>query len=188
MISIARKTKCKGENCEKLLEPEEKQILNGKAYCVECYLPLYEQKRQEKENIKQKKEQTESQVKNQYKQLISTICEYFNIKSPTGLMIKQIKQYKEEYGYTDAGIGYTLWYLKEIENKRFDDEKYGIALVKYHYDNAKRYYEQQEKSRKSVENIDVSEHVRVVNVRIDENKNSKYKFTLDLDGLIGGDR
>ena len=162
---MARKSKCKG--CEIELTKEERFSDAGKSYCKSCYDKIMT----EKEN---------------YKNLIGTICHYFDIDEPTGLMVKQIKQYKEEYGYSNSGIGYTLWYLKEIEGRTFNEKKYGIALVKYSYEKAKGYFEQQQRIQSSV----LIEEVKTKQIKLNLNKVYKKEtenYTLDIDKLLGGE-
>lgn len=38
------------------------------------------------------------------KELIQYICNLYGLTSPTGMMLKQIKEYQEEYGYKLKGI------------------------------------------------------------------------------------
>jgi hypothetical protein len=164
---MSRKSKCKG--CSKEISKEEKIILKGKSYCKECHDNLLA----ETEN---------------YKLLVSTICEYFNLKEPTGLIVKQIQQYKNEYGYSNSGIGYTLWFIKEIKGKNFNETKYGIALVKYHYEEAKRYFEQQEKILNSVKNEQTEVKTRQVKLNIDKvYEKDRNRMTIDIDQLLGGE-
>lgn len=163
---MPRKSKCKG--CSIEITKEEKYIISGKGYCKTCHDEI----QHEKEN---------------YKLLISTICEYFGIDKPTGLIIKQVKQYKDEFDFSNAGIGYTLWYLKEIKNKSFE-LKYGIALVKYHYEEAKQYFDQQQKISDSV----ITEKPEVKTREVKLNINKVYKknvnnYTIDLNELVGGE-
>ncbi len=159
---MVRLSTCKG--CEKQITKEEKYTHSGKSYCKECY-----------EKIQLEKED--------YKNLLNTICGYFNIDCCTGLILKQIKDYKEQFNYSYAGIGYTLWYTKEIERKTFE-QKYGIALVKYYYEKAKEYFEQQNKISKSItieQPIDNTKIVKVKNMQ-----NNKNKFLINIDSFFEG--
>lgn len=162
---MARKSICKG--CGKQVEKEDKHVHSGKSYCIDCFTPI--------------KEEAES-----YKTLISCICEYFEIDAPTSLIMQQIKQYKEQFNYSNSGIHYTLWYLKEIENKSFDEVKYGIALVKFNYDNAKAYHTQQARTTKSMENHVPENRVKKVKINTENLQSSSKKFTLDLDQFVDG--
>jgi hypothetical protein len=162
---MARTSKCK--KCEKKIVKEEKYIVSGKGYCEDCY-----------EDILIEKES--------YKNLISIVCEYFNIEKPTGLILKQIKQYRDEFNYSTSGITYTLWYIKEIEGKSFNEVKYGIALVKYYYEKAKQYFEQQERISRSVDNFEIKTREVKLNINKVYDK-KKDHLTINLEDLIGGE-
>lgn len=155
---MARLSTCKLCGCK--LMKEDKHTYSNKTYCKKCL------------DIKIKES-------NEYNTLISSICNYFGDDKPTGLVLKQIKDYKETFGYTYSGISYCLWYITDILNKTLD-KKYGIALVKYEYENAKIYYGNQEKIRNSIEssNKEVKEIIKKVKIN---NKSIKHKFLLNLD-------
>lgn len=165
---MARKAKCKG--CSVELEAGHKKIHKGKKYCDDCY-----------ETVTKDDDKEVSD----YKLLIDTICKYFTIDKPTGLILKQIKEYKDTYGYFDSGIGYTLWYMKEIEGIRFDEVKYGIARVKYYYEKAEAYFMQQSMIRESMENHIPEENNKVVVIKNNKiQKNERKSFTLNIDDLL----
>ena len=86
---MARLSSCKG--CNKQITKEDKHIYSGKGYCKTCYDELYSNNEDRK-------------------QLLNLICEYYQIEVPTGIMMKQIKEYKDEFKYTYAGMIYTLYY------------------------------------------------------------------------------
>jgi len=163
---LARLSKCKG--CEKTISKEEKYVYSNKSYCKECYDKI--------------------QIgKQEYDLLLKTICQYFNLDQPTGLIFKQIKEYKEQLGYTYGGITYCLWYIKAIEGKSFSELKYGIALVKYNYEKAKKYFEQQQKIASSVQsNIEQGEEaVNEVKVNLGKVYAKKNNFLINIGDLIG---
>ena len=114
-----------------------------------------------------------------YNQLLKTICEYFKIEIVTGLMLKQIKQYKIEFNYTYNGMIYTLWYAKEILNKNFITQ-YGVALIKYEYENAENYYLQQSKIEDSIE---VGEE-KIKYITIKKQPKQITNFLIDIDKII----
>lgn len=108
---------CKG--CGKKLLPDEKYKFSNKIYCIDCYNFL-------------KKED------NARRDLIEYICDIFDTDAPNTLSLKQIKDMREQYGYTYGGIQYTLWYIAEVLNMDMD-KKYGIAMVKYKYEEAREF-------------------------------------------------
>ena len=53
---------------------------------------------------------------------------------------KQIKQYKEEYGYSYSGIHKALKYFYEVKGNSTEKANGGIGIVPYVYQNAYNYY------------------------------------------------
>lgn len=159
--------KCYG-SCNKKYPLDQMEKYSGKNHCLTCH------------NIKLR----DAKDREDLYQYLSNM---FNIEYPTGLMLKQIKEFKDELGYSYGGIKYTLWYMTEIENKSFSDIKYGIALIKYYYEKAKDYFEQQQRISNSMVNVNSIE-TRTVKINLNNVKRKREdKFTFDIDDLIGGD-
>jgi len=163
---MAKLSTCKG--CGRKLQPEEKCTHNSKTYCAYCL-----------KDIEREAEE--------YKNLIEFICTNYGLDRPTGFMLKQIKEMKTEFHYSYAAMTYTLWYCKEILNKGFI-EKYGVALIKHYYDEAKSYYSHQEKLKRQMENIADCD----IKTKVVKGNNSiaikKSKSLIDLGDLLeGGD-
>lgn len=157
---MGRKAKCKKCGCE--ICSGERKVYSGKSYCAACYKII-------KDDL------------NSYRVLITYICENYNISKPTGMMLKQIKEYKNELGYTYNGMGYALWYANEILNKTFDI-KYGVSLIKHYYDEAADYYNQLQNIRNSVNNV--IDKTKVRNIKITKRSNNN-NHLLDIDKLAG---
>lgn len=149
--------------CGSKLKKEEKFTYSNKTHCKKCYeLKLLE--------------------KSEYEDLIKNICEYYKIQSPTGLMLKQIKDYKEQFNYTYAGISYTLWYCKEILRKKLD-AKYGLALIRYEYINAEAYFINQQAIQKSIQESNKKDN-EVIIEKICRKESSRKKYLLNLDDFL----
>ena len=156
-IITSRLPKCNGENCNKLLQPDERYKYSGKWYCKECY---------EKEINKP----------NPYKDLISYICTEFNIEAPKSIILSQIKNLKNKNNYTYGGIQYTIWYFKYILNKQ-PEEKYGLAFVKYYYNDAKKYFDEQmaiENKITEMKSKSVSKKKKVIKYKSNANNGSSF--------------
>lgn len=119
--------------------------------------------------------------------MIEFICINYGLNKPTGFMLKQIKELKNDFGYTYAAMTYTLWYCKEILNKALI-EKYGVSLIKHYYDEAKEYYSQQEKLKNQIKNLsDIKPLTKYVK-HVSTNSEKKLKSLIDLSELTkGGD-
>lgn len=163
---MARLSTCK--SCGKKLQPKEKYTHANKTYCANCYIGI----------------QRES---DEYKQLIDFICTNYQIERPTGFMLKQIKELRTECSYSYAAMTYTLWYCKEILGKHLN-EKYGVSLIKLFYNEAYDYYNQQERLRDQMKNIEkVEEKTKVVKCQ-NSQLQSKKSSLINLGSLLeGGD-
>lgn len=127
-----RMSTCKG--CGKEITKNDKFTYSSKTYCKICY----------DEKLKNKEE---------YDDIVSRIHQYFNLGNINTLILKQIKDYVDDFGYTYSGIMYSLWYITEVKKVRME-VKYGIAMVKYEYENAKRYFNEQNRIQVSVDKIE----------------------------------
>lgn len=144
---MPRLSTCK--SCGKKLQREEKYTYKNKTYCKDCYNVL-------------------TKEYNEYKNLVNSICEYFKIDKPTGLILKQIKDYKNTFKYEYKWMQYCLWYVTYIKNQNLE-KKYGVAIIKYEYENAVDYYKQQNKIGKGLEN-------KINKIKSNENKVFKFKI------------
>jgi uncharacterized protein YpuA (DUF1002 family) len=134
VIIVSRLSTCK--ECGKKITSDEKKVHNSKTLCKECF----------------KKISIESE---QYKELITELHKMvFEAQQQFNpLIYKQIKEYKENYGFTHLGMLYTLKYIKNFLNKPIDFENYGIALVQYEYINAQKWWNRQMEINNSIKNM-----------------------------------
>lgn len=155
---MPRLSKCK--DCGIELTKEQKHIYSNKTYCEKCYtIKIYERE--------------------SYNKLISSICQYFNIQVPTGLILKQIKDFKEQFQYTYDGMIYCLWYITQIKNINLEI-KYGITMIKYEYENSKEYFFQQESIKNSI--VKPADNTIVKTIQVTKRKPCK-NLLLDLDKI-----
>lgn len=123
-----RLVKCYGYCGKK--HPKSQMIqLGGKNHCLSCY----------KRKIQERKDRD---------YLYKTIKEIFGITFPTGLMLKQIKEYREERGYSYKNIAYAVNYIYRKKKIKPITSK-GIALVPYFYDEMISYYKDLKERRES---------------------------------------
>lgn len=121
MAGKQRQLKC--FNCKEKFDREILIQYNNKNYCKECYNYVI----------------TEEKDK---KMLHDYIMKKFNIPFVDVRLLKQIKTFREEYGYTYQGIGYTLWYLEYVEKRKLQKT---LGLVPYYYEKAKKYSEEKQR-------------------------------------------
>lgn len=132
---MPRQVKC--PICGTLNDKENTIEISKRYYCKECgenYLAEREAK------------------KNDWDRLFEYICKIYNIDKPTGMMFKQLKEFREEpYNYKDSGMFATLRYIYEIEEIPLK-EGVGLGLIPYYYDKTRKYYEDLQRIENSLEN------------------------------------
>lgn len=160
---MARLSTCK--RCGAQLVKEEKYTYSNKTYCNVCYdVLVYEN---EQRNI-----------------LIDSLCKAMKLKTLTGMMLKQLKEYRETCNYSYSGMNYTLWYYTNILNKSLQ-VKYGLAFIRYYYEDSKNYFLQQEEIKKSMQQSEEIE-IKTKIVKIGKTSNSDNKLLINLNNLTGG--
>lgn len=155
---MTRKVKC--PECGTFNDKENAVYHNSRYYCKVCY----ENKVSELED---------------YKNLISYICELYQIETPTGWMVKQIKDFKEKFNYTYRGMRSTLHYFYEIQEGNSVTDSMGIGIVPFVYDEAKKFYIDKKAVRDSVRNCDLDllqNQKRIIKMQKNNKPNeNKYK-------------
>lgn len=165
---MARLYKCYGEDCINKNLKYEKELLiedGGKRYCKSCL----------DKKIREIKERNE---------LYNTIKQLYKIPYPTGMMLRQIKNYKEEFGYTYKGMDQTLRYINNDDNKITFNHRYGLGIITYRYDEAAEFYLNQEKAAKvNMFKNDNIEEITVISNRPNNINRIKEDRIIDLGGL-----
>ena len=154
---MARKLKC--PECGTYNDKENTVYHNSKYYCKICF-----------EN-KQKEAQD-------YKNLVAYICELYQIEAPTGWMLKQIKDYKEQFNFTYRGIKTTLHYFYEIQEGNSVEDSMGIGIVPFVYDEAKRFYIEKKAVKDSLKDCDLEEignRKKTIHINREQKTKNKYK-------------
>ena len=153
---MARKVKC--PECGTYNDKENTVYYNSKYYCKVCY----DNKKRESQD---------------YKDLIAYICELYQIDAPTGWMLKQIKDFNEQFNYTYRGMKTTLHYFYEIQEGNDVADSMGIGIVPFVYDEAKKFYIDKKAVKDSVSDCDLDKmqnNKRIIKMhkpnRPDENK------------------
>lgn len=127
---MARQVKC--PYCELKLDKEEAHIYKKRYYHVKCF------------------EAWRTEVEHR-KELLEYICELYHLEAPTGMMLKQIKEFQEDYKYKLKGIELALKYFHDTLGNSVQ-EGAGIGIVPFVYEEAKKHYVMKMKVEESVEN------------------------------------
>lgn len=154
---MARKVKC--PTCGTLNDKENTISHSSKYYCKDCY----DSKIKETQN---------------YKELITYICELYQIEAPTGWILKQIKDFKEQFNYSYKGIGTTLRYFFEIKEGNDVADSMGIGIVPFVYDEAYKFYVDKKAIKDSVVNFNLEEieaNKKVITIKRNADEVNKFK-------------
>lgn len=115
---MARKVKC--PVCDKMNPKDETVKLGNRYYCPACA------------------EERNHQQLSDWDILFQYICWLYRIPNLTGQMYKQLKDYRDNWEYTDIGMYHTLRYYHEILGKPVKDDA-GLGIIPYYYDRARAF-------------------------------------------------
>ena len=160
---MARLYKCYGD-CGGKYEKESLIVhSNNKKYCSSCLEKML-------------KEQSD------INRLYNKIKILYNVSYPTGLMLKQIKEYKEVNGYTYRGMELTLDYCKETLNLDFKSTM-GVGIIPHQYERAKEHYIEKQNKLKNHKDVEIK--TNVINLKyVDTNNYYKKAKLINLDEVI----
>lgn len=161
-FKLAEEFKC--AYCNKNVKKSEAVHHSSKYYHSECYAMF----------IKNRDDRAE---------LIDYICCLYKINKPSGMILKQIKDFVEDYGYTYKGITLSLQYFHETLSNPIRKGD-GIGIVVYVYEKAKDHYTQVLNAKKSLKKVD-GEYVKQKTIHIKSpsiQKNNKNKI-IDISSL-----
>lgn len=157
-----KKLKC--ALCEELFPKEELTVKSQKKYCKTC-LTI-----KEEESLKNKTD---------WDLLFKYICKLYNIEKPTGMMFVQMKNFRQDYDYTNIGMYYTLQYYYEIlDNSVLEDS--GLGILPYYYDKAKKHYNKMFNLQDIIEDFESNEKSIQIKTKV-TNKITITKNPLPLD-------
>lgn len=171
MTKKLAKIKC--PYCAEYFHREDGIKVQKRYYHPECL----EKKRQEnKENELRDVDESKGESQD-YRDLIEYICNKYNTKRPSGMVLKQIKDYKEQYGYTYKGMELALRYFYDTEGNSVKDDT-GVGIIIYVYDRAKNFYIRKIEVEDSIqEDEDV---VREFNIRGKSFSRGRRQIDIDL--------
>lgn len=161
----ARKLKCYGW-CGEKWPKEDLTKYKNQNFCRDCY----RRKVKESEGL-----QT----------LHAVIQQIFNIPFANGHMLRQIKTFHNERGYDYEDMAKAILYSKHILKKQMH-VKYGLGLIPYVIEDAKKYYEDQQNRVENMKGKLISSENKVVKQKYysydrDVNKNKKI---IDMEDIL----
>ena len=148
---VERLVKCYGY-CEKKHAKSTMRQISSWNYCQECY-------------DRRIKEQ------NDRKDLYEFIQKTYNLTFPTGQMLRQIKKFKDEHGYSYKNIRFTILYVIFVKKVYKAETKFGISFVPYFYDEMLAYYKNMQEKRDNMK--DYENVTKVITIKPPTTNNSE---------------
>ncbi|PPB12931.1 hypothetical protein [Brevibacillus laterosporus] len=159
---MARKPKC--PKCDNEVEKDAAVKHSSKHYHEECYATFIRDRDDRKE-------------------LIEYTCQLYKTKAPSGMILKQIKEFVEVYGYTYKGITLTLKYFHDTRGNQ-SREGDGIGIVPYKYEEAKKFFILKRNVERSVGELEgkaiKKRHIKIKSPSL---KNVEWLPTIDISKL-----
>jgi hypothetical protein len=160
---MAKKVKC--PMCKTLNNREDTVTISNRYYCVECA---------------DKREEEKARNKDNWDELFDYICDLYNIDTLTGLMFKQIKDFRDNYNYTNKGMYLTLKYYYETLDNEVKDNT-GLGIIIYYYEQAKQHFIESKEVKKHLGEFEIDEHINIVKIKKIDIDDYEYKKQLSLD-------
>lgn len=164
------KVKCPecGERFDRDNTPSQK--IGNRWYHLDCIQAVRERNKEMAENPH--KVDTESRgEENDRRELIRYICEKYDMKKPSGMILKQIKSFKDEFEYTYKGMELSLRFFFDVEKNGVKEDT-GIGIIPYIYDRATKYHMNIIKVQQSIEDNE-EEEVRKFKPRQKDNRRGR---------------
>lgn len=115
-----------------------------------------------------------------YKELIACICDNFNMKAPSGIILAQIKHFTDKKNMKYKGIQMTIEYLLTIEGFTFDEiHTSGIQMVEWYYAKARAYYESAYTAIDSFKGKDLYQEPEIIILKRNVKNSSKKKINIE---------
>ncbi len=130
----------------------------------------------------EEKEKSLERNKDGWDELFEYICKLYNTKQPTGMMFKQLAEFrKEPYNYTNTGMYLTLKYFHEtLENKVLEDS--GIGIIPYFYEKAKQNYIEMLDIEDYMDEFEYREETKIIKINPSQERTRKNKL-LSFDNI-----
>lgn len=106
--------------------------------------------------------------------------EVFDIPYPTGRMLKQMKDFKEERGYSYLDQSNALIYGHDVLNKSFHS-KFALGLIPYIIEDAKQFYIKRDKQMEDMKDVDGLNNIETINKKAGSFYQEKHRQSKIID-------
>lgn len=107
-----------------------------------------------------------------YADLVAYICEVYETKNPSPLILKQIKQFHQDYSMTYDGMRMTIQYCLLYKDPPLElIPAYGVGFLPSYYEEARQFYSTRLRVQRQLQNVDINKvtnQARVVTIRSED--------------------
>ena len=157
-MAKARGVKC--PVCSKINDKDTTVKLGSRYYCPKCA------------------EEHQYRTQTDWDILFEYTCWLYGISNLTGAMFKQLKDYRDNYGYTDSGMYHTLRYYHEILGKPVKEDS-NLGIIPYYYDKARAFIYKQYDLKQQYADFEQQEEVLYVQTTQVEKWNKREPLNFD---------
>ena len=160
---------------------KESAVHVGRRYCCAEHAKQYET---ELKKTKSKPAQSSSAppVQSGYKELIEAVCQAFDIDAPTGMILKQIQNYKKAYDFTYNGMRFTLQYCLHWSKQASQlNLEHGLSFIPYKYHEAREFFERLKESARHTQQAGAEISSQTINIDADKLERARFRRTGYID-------
>lgn len=134
--------------------------------------------------LEKKKEEEKEQRRHaeDYKSLIDYICRLYGLDAPTGMILKQVKDFQTEYNFKLKGMELALRYFHETQNNPVIEGN-GIGIIVYVYEEAKRHFMTKMKVEASLKEMEECDKYQEIVVDLSRKIKRKNNF-IDISSIL----
>lgn len=153
---------------------------NVRYYCPECAKAHEKkisnaiQKQKNKEAEESREGKTAARDARELAELVDYICVLYDTSKPNMVALKQVKDYKEEYGFRYAGMELALKYFYELQDNS-TERSHGVGIIPYVYEDAREHAIKKIQIKKNAKGMETER------VSFKEGRNTKRKKRIGID-------
>lgn len=116
--------------------------------------------------------------------LYASISNIFGLDKPTGLIMRQIKNFKQTNGISYKNMYFTLDYITKVKGIELQ-LKYGVGLIGTYHNEMLNYYADIKQKRESAKNFNPTKSIDVVRIKKPVFDDSyRQKKMIDMESLL----
>lgn len=175
--------------CEPCYKKIQEKIIKDKFTCFSCKIITDDERDlhvygKNKNRFCMKCYKKEQQITFDRNRLCAFIAKLFGLDRPTGIMLRQIKEYKEKQNISYRNMYFALDYATNIKGYELN-LKFGVAVIPAIHAEMLNYYADIKQKRESAKNFNPTKSIDVVRIKKPVFDDSyRQKKMIDMESLL----